>query len=62
MSDDPEVGARRISAADIDEVFVIVAYNSGSSAVEDKTEAHMVCFVHLDILLKNSSISLLNNS
>uniref|UniRef100_A0A0E0BKW9 C2H2-type domain-containing protein n=1 Tax=Oryza glumipatula TaxID=40148 RepID=A0A0E0BKW9_9ORYZ len=41
MSEDPEVGARRISAADIDEVFVIVAYNSGSSAVEDKTEAHM---------------------
>ncbi|EEC68460.1 hypothetical protein OsI_36686 [Oryza sativa Indica Group] len=41
MSEDPEVGARRISAADIDEVFVIVAYNSGSSAVEDKREAHM---------------------
>uniref|UniRef100_A0A0E0MGX3 DUF629 domain-containing protein n=1 Tax=Oryza punctata TaxID=4537 RepID=A0A0E0MGX3_ORYPU len=41
MSEDPEVGAKRISAADIDEVLAIVAYNSGSCAAEDKTKAHM---------------------
>ncbi|KAF0894832.1 hypothetical protein E2562_003716 [Oryza meyeriana var. granulata] len=41
MSEDPEVGAKRICAADIDEILAIVAYNYGSSAVAEKTEAHM---------------------
>ncbi|XP_015697912.1 uncharacterized protein LOC102713140 [Oryza brachyantha] len=34
MSEDPEVGAKRICAADIDEMLAIAAYNYSSGAVE----------------------------
>uniref|UniRef100_A0A0D9XTU6 DUF629 domain-containing protein n=1 Tax=Leersia perrieri TaxID=77586 RepID=A0A0D9XTU6_9ORYZ len=41
MSEDPEFGAKRITAADIDEMLAIVGFDSGSSAAEAKTQAHM---------------------